>query len=171
MRTALVFIAVTATGCGISTIAIDEPIPEQTIAGSSLPNPLDAFFQFPIELEIRQQLEAMETGPASSVRLTRIVISITDTAQPAGDTDDWAFVESIDVFVASTMDGTDLPTVKVAEVRDPGAVTDLEFTIIAGVELLPYVNEGVEMTANSTGDTPADDVSFDGSASFAVNLI
>lgn len=160
-----------AAGCGITNVDLDEPIPEQTIAGSNLPVGLGAFFQFPIHLNIQQDLDAMKTGTASSVKLTSIAVTITDAARPQGDSDDWSFVDSIDVYVESTKSGTTLERKKVATITSPGAVETMDFTIVPDVELLPYVQEGVEMTTDSSGTEPPDDVSFDGTASFTVDVI
>ncbi len=129
-----------------------------------MPNPLAGFFQFPIDLTIKDDIKAMSTGTASSVKLTAIDLHV----DGAGD---FSFVDSIDVYVQSSKSGTTLPMVKVASVTSPGAVTTMSFTIVPGVELIDYVNEGVELTTQAHGHEPPADVVFEGTSSFVVDLI
>ncbi len=162
-RLALV-IVLTVGGCGITNFEVEQEIDEQTIPGSALPDVLDQFFEFPLELDIRSQIEAMETGPIDGVFLKSLTLTITGDAD-----DDWSFVRTIDVFIASTADGSALPMVEVASVSDPDAGAVLTFTPVAGLNLLPYVNEGSEMTADADADSPPDDVTYVGLAVFEVH--
>ncbi len=155
-------------GCGIANFDVEQDIEEQTIPGSALPALLGQFFEFPLELDIRAEIEAMETGPIDGVYLRALTLTITDTATPAGDSDEWSFVRTVDVFIASTVDGSDLARVKVATVANPGEATVMTFVPVAGVNLLPYVNEGSEMTAEADADAPPDDVTYVGNAVFEV---
>lgn len=160
--------AVLLAGCGVTNFNVEQDIEEQTIPGSALPDVLGQFFEFPLELDIRAEIEAMETGPINAVYLKALTLTITDTAVPGGDSDDWDFVRTIDVFIASTADGSALPMVKVATVANPGAVQVMRFVAVGGVNLLPYVNEGSEMTAEADADAPPDDVTYVGNAVFEV---
>lgn len=155
-------------GCGVTNFDVEQDIEEQTIPGSALPDVLGQFFEFPLELDIRAEIEAMETGPINAVYLKALTLTITDTALLGGDRDDWDFVRSIDVFIASTADGSDLPMVEVATVTNPGAVQVMTFVPVGGLNLLPYVNEGSAMTADADADAPPDDVTYIGNAVFEV---
>jgi hypothetical protein len=160
---------VSLAGCGVADFHIDQPIQEQRIQGSPLPGPLGALFPIPINLDISAQIAAMETGPIDSITLSSLTLTITPTARPSGDTDDWSFLDKVDVLVSSTRSGSTLPQVKIATVSAPGAVTELRFTVEKGVDIKPYVDEGSEVTGQSSGTAPPDDVSYDGKAVFTVH--
>jgi len=161
MRTlALLFVA----GCGVADFDVNQSIPAQTVQGSSLPGPLAQLFPIPLSLNISQQIAAMHTGPIDSVTLKSLDLDITTPASA-----DWSFVTSIDVFVSSAMQGSSLPKVKIATVSSPGKVRTIDFTIEAGVNLKPYIDEGSNVEGDSTGNAPAQDVTFDGSSSFHVH--
>jgi hypothetical protein len=169
MRTLSLVVLAGLAGCGVADFDIDQPIIEQRIAGSPLPGPLAVLFPLPLSIDISSKIKEMETGPIDSVTLSSLQLTITATAQPAGDTDDWSFVESIHVFVKSSKDGTTLPRVEIASVSSPGAVTTLDFEVEGSVDINPYVNEGSVVEAESTGTVPDDEVSYDGNAVFTVH--
>ena len=160
---------VLAAGCSVLDFNVDQDIEEQVIEGSPLPGVLDGFLAAPIQLDLQSEIAAQETGPVDQVRLTSLSFDITATARPAGDTDDWSFLTSVDLYVESTMAGSNLPRTKVASVTNPGAVTRLVFTPVDGVNLLPYVNEGARLVTEASGNAPPDDVSFAGRAVFRVS--
>ena len=165
----VLLLAVALGGCGIADFDVDQPIPEQTIAGSSLPGPLASLFPLPLNLDISQQIKARDTGPIGSVTMSSLDLTITATARPQGDTDDWSFVDSVDVFVESTKSGTALPKVKIATVSHPGAVQTMSFTIDQSVDLKPYIDEGTKVDTMGMGTAPPDDVSYDGKSVFRVH--
>ncbi len=156
-------------GCGVADFDIDQDIAEQQVTGSALPGPLAALFPIPLDFDISAKIKEMETGPIDSVTLSSLELSITATAEPGGDTDDWSFVDSIHVFVKSSMSGSTLPRVEIANVTNPGAVRVMTFHVESGVDINPYVNEGSVVEAESSGTVPMDDVSYDGKAVFTVH--
>ena len=158
-----------AFGCGVADFDVEQEVPEQRIEGSPLPGLLSQFFDFPIEIQIQEQIEAMETGPIDSIHLTSLVLDVTATAEPSGDSDDFSFVERIDIHIESSQSGSSLPRVLVATVSSPGPTRRLDFDEVGGVNLLPYVNEGSVMTADGSGMAPPDDISYNGRAVFRVN--
>lgn len=160
---------VAASGCSIADFEIDQPIGEQRVEGSPLPGPLAQLFPLPLSIDISSKIKEMETGPIDSVTLTSLQLTITATGQPAGDTDDWRFVEEIHVFVESSVQGSTLPRIEIANVRSPGAVTTLQFKVMSDVDLNPYINEGSTVEAESQGTAPTDDVTFGGKAVFTVH--
>lgn len=155
--------------CGIADFDIDQPIPEQRIQGSPIPSPLQGLFPIPLDLDLSQEIAAQDSGPIDSVTLSSLRLSITDTDRPSGDSDDWAFVDEIHVFVSSSKDGTALPRVEIASASAPGAVETIEFTIAPGVNLKPYIDEGSVVDSEGRGDLPPDAVSYDGLAVFTVH--
>jgi hypothetical protein len=163
----LVVLAV--AGCGITDFDIRQPIAEQRVQGSPLPGPLAVLFPLPLEIDISQKIKERETGPIDSVTLSRLTLNITATAMPAGDRDDWSFVDSIHVFVKSSKSGSTLPRVEIANVTSPGAVTTLDFNVMKNVNLKPYVEEGSVVEGESAGRLPEDDVTYDGEGVFTVH--
>ncbi len=163
-------IAVVAlTGCGIADFDVDQAVPEQMVQGSSIPSPLAALFPLPLSLDLNQKIKTQDTGPIGTITLSSLSLTITKTDEPAGDTDDWSFVTSVDVFVESTKSGTTLPKVKIASVASPGAVQVMNFAVQGGVDIKPYIDEGSQVDTSGTGMVPADDVSYDGASTFTVH--
>lgn len=165
----LAIACVLAAGCGVADFDIDQPIVEQAIQGSPIPGPLQVLFPIPLNIDINAQIKAMHTGPIDSVTLKSLTLSITKTDEPSGDSDDWSFLTSVDVFVSSTKSGTTLPKVMIAHVGSPGTVQDLKFMLDGNVNLKPYIDEGSQVDGQSSGNAPPDDVSYDGIATFTVH--
>src|SRR5436853_1816245 len=87
------------TGCGITDFDITQPVPEQRIQGSGVPDlPID-LFKIPLDLDLQAQIEKQTTGPIDSVTLSSLELQITPHKTPQGD---WSFVDNIHVFVKSS---------------------------------------------------------------------
>jgi len=157
------------SACSLTDFDIEQPILEQRVQGSPIPGPLQVLFPIPLDLDLSAAIREMETGPIDSVNLTSLELTITETARPAGDTDDWSFVESIHVFVGSSASGSSLPRVEIASVTSPGATTIMKFVCNSKVDLDPYVNEGSMIEAEGRGTLPPDDVTYDGKGVFTVH--
>jgi hypothetical protein len=162
MRLSLWF-ACALAGCGIADFDISQPIPAQMIPGSPLPGPLAGLFPIPVNLDLQQAIQAMDTGPIGSVTLKSLTLTITSSSG------DWSFVSTISVTVASTKSGSTLPQVEIAHVSSPGSVTTLKFVIDPNVNLDPYINEGSEVSGQSSGQAPPNEVDYDGEAVFTVH--
>jgi hypothetical protein len=167
MKTCVLCVAL--AGCGVTDFDIDQPVVEQMVQGSPIPGPLQVLFPLPLNIDISAQIKAMHTGPIDSVTLKALTLSITKTDEPSGDSDDWSFLTSVDVFVSSTKSGTTLPKVKIAHVASPGPVRDCKFALDGSVNLKPYIDEGSQVEGMSSGNAPPDDVSYDGLATFTVH--
>lgn len=154
--------------CGGLGFDVDQDVPEQTIEGSPLPGPLAQLFPLPLEVDLSAKIKAQETGPIDRVTLRSLHLDVTATARPAGDADDWGFVQHVDLYVESRQEGSTLPRLKVATVDAPGQVARLEFVPVEGVNLLPYVDQGARLIAEASGTVPPDAMSFDGRATFHV---
>ncbi len=160
---------VVITGCGITDFDISQPVPEQFVQGSSLPGPIAALFPIPLSLDLSAEIQKQTTGPIDSITLSSLELVITDTDQPASDSDDWSFVDEIHVFVRSSADGSSLPRVEIASAIAPGAVTTLKFTVDSEVDLKPYVDEGSVVDSEASGTVPPDDVSYEGEGVFTIH--
>ncbi|MEQ8458912.1 MAG: hypothetical protein RLO52_09225 [Sandaracinaceae bacterium] len=147
---------------------------EQRVNGSPVGGLLGGFFELPIPLEVdlASETAARDTGPAQAVRLTALTLDITPTAEEAGDTDDFGFVDSIEIFVESRESGSDLPRVRVANVSAvPDGARQIAFETDTSVDLRPYINEGARLTSSAEGTVPPDDVTFDGQILLTVEVL
>lgn len=167
-RLLVVLSALLLPACDLAAFDVDQPIREQQVQGSGIPTPLAALFPLPLSLDLEAAIRQHDTGPIDRIALTSLTLDVTATARPAGDVDDWAFVDSVEVFVRSTRDGSTLPRVRIAHAAAPGAVTTLRFAIDDGVDLQPYVDQGAAVETSASGTQPTDDVSFVGAAVFTV---
>jgi hypothetical protein len=156
-------------GCGIADFDVEQPIVEQRVQGTGIPAPLAALFPLPLDLDLSAEIKKRTTGPIDSITLSSLSLTITPTAQPDGDVDDWSFVDEIRVFVKSSRAGSSLPRLEIAHATAPGAVTTLEFEIVADVNLKPYVDQGSIVESQGRGTIPADDVTYDGRGVFTVH--
>jgi len=162
-RTLALVAAATLAGCGIADFDISQDVPEQTIQGSGVPAPIAAVFPLPLSLDIGSKIKQRETGPIYSVTLESLVLEIHTSGAS------WGFVDSIDVYVESTKQGTSLPKVKLASVKDPPATTTLTFVVEDDVNLKGYIDEGAKVDSSGTGTQPSSDVTFDGKSVFTVH--
>jgi len=165
----IVCFAIALAGCGVTDFDITQPVIEQRVQGSPLPGQLAALFPLPLDLDLSTKIKEMETGPIDSVTLAKLELTITATAMPSGDRDDWSFVDDIQVFVKSNQSSSTLPRVEIANVRAPGAVTTMKFNVMKNVDLQPYVEEGSVVEGESSGRLPEDDVTYDGEGVFTVH--
>lgn len=168
---ALALAAAGLGGCGLTSFDLEQELAEQRVDGSGIPAPLAALFPLPLHLDLSARIKERSTGPIDRVTLASLALTITATSQPPGDRDDWAFVERIRVFVRSARAGSALPRVEIAHAAAPGAVQVLDFDIVPGVDLAPYVDQGSVVETEARGTIPPDDVSFVGLAVFTVHVL
>lgn len=167
------FLALSITGCfggtGILSFPIERSIDEQLVQGS----PLAAIFPFaiPMNVDLASETSARGTGPANHVYLRSLVLDVTSTAEPDGDTDDFDFLTSVDIFIESTKAGSTLPRVRIAHISNvPRDAKHISF-VSDRVDLIDYVNEGARLTSEADGSVPPDDVTFDGEIALSVEVL
>lgn len=163
-----------ASGCGVLDFDIEQPVPEQRIMsnlvgqllGTLVPSP------FPLNVNFEQETKARGTGPVKAAGLKSLIFEITPTAMQGTDMDDFSFVQSVDIYIESTKQGTALQRVKIADLPSaPGAVKQLDLHTYPDVNLLPYINEGSRITSMASGQVPPDDVTFAGKIVVHVNTL
>jgi hypothetical protein len=156
----------------IGDFDVERTIAEQHVEGSPIAGLLGDLFQVPIPMDVNiaSETAARDAGPAQAAHLKALVLQITDTDQGAGDTDDFGFLDSVDVFIESTRSGTSLPRTRIAQATDIEASSRLEFDVIRSVNVLPYAEEGSRFTSEVEGSVPPDDVSFAGRFTLRVEL-
>jgi hypothetical protein len=168
-----VFVAITLAfapacfffGDGVGDFDVAVGVDESLVEGNLLGGLLGGLLGIQVQLDIDLEAETMArgTGPVQHVYLSDMSLSVTSTAQGAGDSDSMDFVDTLDIYVESTAAGSTLPRQLVATVDGvaDGART-INLNTDLTVDLLPYINEGARLTAEGTGNTPTDDVTFDG---------
>jgi hypothetical protein len=161
------------TGCAsIGDFDVDRAIAEQRVPGNPLAGVLNNLFAIPIPMDvnIRSEAAARNSGPAKAAHLKELVLRITATSKTAGDEDDFGFLDSVDVFIESTKEGTSLPRTPIARAPNIQPTEQIVFDVVGSIDVLPYADEGSRFTADAHGNVPPDDVSFDGSFSLRVEL-
>ncbi len=163
MTKALVLACVPLAGClTFSDFDLGRDVPEQTIEGSPVPAPLQSAFPFAMDLDLSEHLAKFESKRQVQVMLASLALSTTESAQPAGDHDDFGFISELHVFIGSSTEGTTLPRVEIAHAVAPGPVTTIEFAVESTIDLKPYISEMAKVDAVGSGTVPSDDISFDG---------
>lgn len=172
LRLALVTLSIlliaTLGACGenFGDITFTEESQEAIVMGSSggLLNMLPTNNLLPplkLEIDLQEELDSQNAGPAKAVYLDALALTITPTSMPEGDTDNFDFVDKVDVYVESTKSGSSLPKKQVAVLENvPQGKTTVDFTVIEDVDLKPYIEEGVRLTTTGNGEVPPDDTSF-----------
>ncbi len=151
---------------------VEYDLPEQTVQGNLLGGLLGSLLPLPIAVDVDLEAEtrARDTGPAQHVYLTEMRLFVTPTAEPAGDSDDFGFLDSIEVYVESRDPGTRLPRQRIAHLDSVPQASSISLQL-DDVDLIDYVNEGALLTASATGGAPFDDVTFSGQLELVVEVL
>ena len=113
------------------------------------------------DIDLQQRLEEQNATGAKGVYLEGLELEITPSQEPDGDSDDFDFIQKVDVYVESSKEGSSLARVKIAWLEDvPADQKEVAFTVDEAVDLKPYVEEGVTLTTEGSGSFPEDDTSF-----------
>jgi hypothetical protein len=146
---------------------------EQVVPGSPVAGLLGNLVDAPIPLDIDLEAEtaAHATGVAQHVYLTSLSLDLTATAEPGGDSDDFDFLDRVEIYIQSSVSGSTLPRQRVAFVDAvPRGARTLALTV-ENVDLIGYVREGAVLTSSASGRVPPDDVSFIARLTFAVEVL
>lgn len=163
MTKALLLACAPLAGClTYSDFDLGRDVPEQTLTGSPVAVPLDGAVPFSMDLDLSEKIAKFETQRMIRVTLTSLDLSITPSAMPSGDTDNFGFIDELRVFLSSSTQGTTLPRVEIARATKPGAVATMSFVVDQTIDLRPYISEMAKVDASATGTSPTDDISFDG---------
>ena len=157
--------ALTTAGCGLIAFDVSQDIPAQTVPGSPVGALLPpSLFALPLNIDLQSETAAQGTGPARSVSLKALSLTITS---PAGATFD--FVSSISISIGGS-DGSGLPEREIARLEPVPAKGTINLQPVPGVDLLPYIKAGAKITATASGHAPSSDVTFDGSVVVTIHV-
>jgi hypothetical protein len=150
-------------GCGLVSFDVSQDIPAQTITGSPLGALLPAsLFAIPMNVDLSSATASHGTGPASSVTLSSLTLTVT---APAGGTFD--FVDSISIDLSAS----GLPDTEIAKLAPvPRGKNSISIPPTPGVDLLPYINAGATIKASASGHLPAQDTTFVGKVVVTVHV-
>ncbi len=163
MTKAVVLACVPLAGClTFSDFDLGRAVPEQTLMGSPVRAPLQSAFPFAMDLDLSEHLAKFDGRRPVQVLLASLELTVTATATPAGDVDDFGFIDELHVFISSSREGTALPRVEIAHAKHRGPVSTIPFAVEPTIDLKPYVSELAKVDAVVSGTVPSDDISFDG---------
>jgi hypothetical protein len=144
-------------GCaGFGNFSFTEESGEQTIEGGTLAGSLLPFDPFTFNVNLQQELQKRDAGPAKAVNLTGLNLRVTDTEEPDGDSDDFGFMESITLY--ANADGEERQRIAW---KDPVPAKDqFSFETDPNVNLKPYIEKGMKLETEASGNRPDDDTSM-----------
>jgi len=161
------------SGCGAIRFDIGQAVPEQRVMGSALGALLGAFLPSPFALTVNleQETKARGTGPAQSAGLKALSFRLTNVPNPPRSSDNFDFVDRVEIFVESAKSGSSLSKQKIADLLTvPRGVTTLNLQCYPMVDLVPYINEGARISSTASGKTPPQDVTFDGQITIEIRV-
>ena len=163
MRSAL--LALLVSGCGIIPFDVDQDIPEQRIAGNPVGGLLPAFLSAPVPLtiDLKAETQKRDTGPAKSANLKELRFHATSSGN-------FDFLTEIHIYIDSQNQAS-LGKKEIARLSPvPKGQTTIELQVIDGVDLLPYINAGAEISATASGQQPTMDFTYDGHVTITVHI-
>lgn len=166
---ALLVLAPLLAACGAIPYDVSEDLPEQMVQGSPLGGLLGGFFanNMPITIDVSEQLAKHDTSVIHSATLKSLRFDATPTAMPSGNFD---FVDAIHIFVDAPSN-TSLPRVEIANLAPvPKSETTIELKVVPGVDILPYIKAGAEVSATATGTAPTQDFTFTGRVVITIHI-
>ena len=168
---ALTLLVLGLSACGIAAFTITEESGVIEIEGrsGSLLGLGDVFpTRIPLSINLEQELQAQDADGAKAVYLTNLSFVLeSDSEEPNFD-----FIDEVTITIESTRDGSDLPAVELAW-RDPApeGATDFALEIEDGVNLKPYIEEGMRLSSDAAGSAPDQTARFRVIADFRVEVL
>lgn len=154
---------------GIGSFTFEEQSQEVVVEGSALNQlPLNPFGGLKLNINLDQELQARDAGPAEGVFLQELKLSITGTKMPQGDTDNFNFLDSVTIYA----DADGLERKQVATLQDvPQNKQQISLNTESSTNLKPYVEAGMTLEAEADGSVPDDDTSLRALATIRVELL
>ncbi|RAL21632.1 hypothetical protein DL240_12300 [Lujinxingia litoralis] len=166
----LLLLMLSLTSCGIAAFSFtqESDVIEIEGQGSSLLG-LGSLFPttIPLTVNLAQELEAQDATGASAVYLTGVRFELEDDSQAP----DFDFIDAVTINIASAQSGSELPEVDLAW-RDPApeGAGSFELEVAEGIDLKPYIEEGMRLNSAASGSAPDDDARFRVFAEFRVEV-
>jgi hypothetical protein len=176
LRFVLPSLVALASGCAPIGFEISQTLDEQRVMGDPIANAagqiLPAGTLAPITLSVDLAAESNRRRvPIGRVFLKSLSFDITSTAEPVGDSDDFSFIRTMNIYLECTGAGCTLPRVLVATVSNPGTIRTLPFAIVPNVNVKPYIDAGARVVLEADAIAPPDDTTFNGTIVLRVEPI
>ena len=177
-RTLLLLGFIACTSCractGVGDFEVTRETAEVVIDGTNNPLnnllPIKVIPDLELEFDLDSELEKQNAKGARRVHLTGLVLRITDTRRPAGDEDDFDFLDRIEFYVSSVDES--LPERLLASMDPvPSGREEIELDTDAELDLKPYAEAGIILTTKGKGSVPPDDVSVIGVVTIEVETL
>ncbi|MBA2662143.1 MAG: hypothetical protein H0U74_07595 [Bradymonadaceae bacterium] len=161
--------------CGLASFTMNEESKEIIIAGQAtgiLGSLADLFpANIPMDFNLEQELKARDAGVAESVYLTELRFAITATRDPDGS-DNFNFLDSVDIHLEPTTARSALPARRLAWIDTVAdGRRELFLKVDDGIDLRPYIEEGMRLKSTVKGSAPRNDVSMKVFAKLDVHLL
>jgi hypothetical protein len=162
--------ALSSAGCGIISFDIDQDIPPSIIYGDPNNTAILAAggTPQPLVLDIQAETQARHTGPASSAHLKSLSFTITDPSMPPDNT--FKFATEVHIYLIPQNPSSSLSTIEIANLKPVPPNTRIDMIPIPGVDILPYANEGADITASASGYFPSVDTTYVGHVTVTVKI-
>jgi hypothetical protein len=156
-------LSVFLAGCGLIQFDVAQDLPAQTVPGSPLGDLLpSSLFSVPINIDLSAVTKSHGTGPAKSANLKSLTFSVTMPADGNFD-----FMDSVSINIAAP----GLPDQVVANLPSvPRGQITIRIPPTPGVDLLPYIQAGAQITATGGGHLPARDTTYVGKVIITVHV-
>jgi hypothetical protein len=150
-----------ACACGFG-LDINEDIPSQTVQGDLLAHALGQLLRTTPLQSFQPTIDITDVERSRGVPVRHVWFrAATLQILPSSDSC-WDFVNTMSLRAASARTDSVLPAVVVATGENPGCVRTFALTPVAGVDLKPYIEEGLSLTVTISAIPPAQDVTFGG---------
>jgi hypothetical protein len=160
-----------ASGCSTRGFDVSQPLPQETVPSGFGGVAPSSFLSSPfrINIDVKQETAMHGAGPATSASLKSLTLQALTHDSPL---DSFNFMYDLQVFVAAPS----LPMVPIAQTsptfKGHGGtlIETLSLDVVPNVDLLPYINAGATISAQASGDQPAQDFSYDGSLVITIHI-
>lgn len=150
------------------------PLDEQRIPGDLLGGLVGALLplSFDIDVDLDAETSSRGTGIAQHVTMVDFELRITGTGVGALDSDDFDdFLSSMTIFIEPRSSSSRLPRVQVATIDSVPSGAGTISLETNEIDLIEYFREGARLATEATGRTPLDDITFDGTVTFEVEVL
>ncbi|RDV38861.1 hypothetical protein DV096_08685 [Bradymonadaceae bacterium TMQ3] len=166
---ALLLLGLTACGIVAFTFTEESDVIEIQGRGDSLLGLGNLFpTRIPLSVNLQQELQAQDADGAQAVYLTDLTFALeNDSEEPNFD-----FIDEVTITIESARSGSDLPSVELAR-RAPAPEDTARFAleIAEGVNLKPYIEEGMRLSSDASGSAPSATARFRVIAEFRVEVL
>jgi hypothetical protein len=154
----LALAAVGVVGCGNISFDVEQDIPATVLPGDPNQMPIvgDTPPQ-PLTLDIKAETDQRHTGPASAAYLKELTFTIT---RPANGT--FYFAVQVQIYLQPKNPASNLPKVLIAKLEPIPDTNTIRLVPVPGVNMLPYSDEGSDITASAAGYNPMVDTEYVG---------